>query len=109
MACEHQAASESVIQLSTLSLAHPWVQASYNGSISSDSHCTRSFTEAEHLRVYWNIPGGTPTLADMFRETYPLANMFPRNIFVSEQIRYDTGEKNGESTSDKLTAVDVLL
>ena len=48
MVCEYQAASESSIPLTTLLSAHPGVQASYNGSMSSYC-CTRSFTEAEHL------------------------------------------------------------
>ena len=73
--------------LTTLSLTHPWVQTSYNGSISLNFDCTRLFTEVEHLRgpehlrTCENIPGGTFTLADMFRGNVSASEYVPPERF----------------------------
>ena len=97
MACEYPAASESSIALTTLSLVHPWVQASYNGiiiivhfNIIRFSWCTlihRNGTlhSPEHCA---NIPGGTPTLADMFQ-----GNVFTSEYVPLERFRIGTNPR----------------
>ena len=60
------------------------------------AHSLGKFIEAEHLRrpecirECGNVPGGTPTLADVFRRNVTASRVVPRNIFAAEQIRYDT-------------------
>ena len=86
------------------------LEASYNSSISSDYHCTLSFTEAEHLRgpeqlhACGNIPGGTLTLADMFQGNVSTSEYVPQNVFTLEQILYDTGS-TGSSRAPQYTRI----
>ena len=101
--------------LTTLSLTHPWVQTSYNGSISSNFDCTRLFIEAEHLRgpehlrACGNIPGGTffaPEHSLWHRQdrrsygvyvsthTYASRSVFSAILLIASRIKTRISESN---------------